>query len=110
MLLMSFVSFGVAVRPKCVALLKYSSTSRHAESSAALPRWHSSTTMRSKKVTRELAVDLLPFLDTSNSLVERQVHLVVLLYLTISDPVHHLAEWGEILLHRLVNENIAISK
>ena len=49
MLETSFVSFGVAVRPIWVAVVKYSSTLRHAASSAALPRWHSSTTIRSKK-------------------------------------------------------------
>ena len=42
------VSFGVAVRPIWVAEEKYSRISRHAESAAALPRWHSSITMRSK--------------------------------------------------------------
>ena len=49
MLETSLVSFGVAVRPIWVAEEKYSSTSRQAASSAALPRWHSSTMMRSKK-------------------------------------------------------------
>src|SRR6185312_628794 len=44
------VSLGVAVRPICVADLKYSRISRQAESSAALPRWHSSITIRSKKL------------------------------------------------------------
>jgi hypothetical protein len=43
------VSFGVAVRPIWVAALKWSRISRQAESSAALPRWHSSMTIRSKK-------------------------------------------------------------
>ena len=43
------VSFGVAVRPICVAPEKWSRISRQAESSAALPRWHSSITIRSKK-------------------------------------------------------------
>ena len=43
------VSFGVAVRPIWVAAEKYSRISRQAESSAALPRWHSSMTIRSKK-------------------------------------------------------------
>jgi len=37
------VSFGVAVRPICVAAEKYSRISRRALSSAALPRWHSGT-------------------------------------------------------------------
>ena len=45
----SSVSFGVAVRPICVADEKYSSTLRQLASSAALPRWHSSTITRSKK-------------------------------------------------------------
>ena len=40
---------GVAVRPICVRAEKYSRISRQAESSAALPRWHSSMTIRSKK-------------------------------------------------------------
>ena len=43
------VSLGVAVRPIWVAAEKYSRISRQAESSAALPRWHSSMTIRSKK-------------------------------------------------------------
>jgi hypothetical protein len=43
------ISFGVAVRPICVAPEKWFRISRHAESSAALPRWHSSITIRSKK-------------------------------------------------------------
>ena len=44
-----FVSFGDAVRPIRVAGEKYSGISRHAKSSAALPRWHSSTAIRPKK-------------------------------------------------------------
>jgi len=44
------VSLGVAVRPICVALEKYSRISRQAESAEALPRWHSSMTIRSKKL------------------------------------------------------------
>ncbi len=43
------VSLSVAVRPIWEARSKYSRISRQAESSAALPRWHSSMTMRSKK-------------------------------------------------------------
>ena len=44
-----FVSFGVAARPIWVAEEKYSSISGHAESSAALPRWHSSIMIGSKE-------------------------------------------------------------
>lgn len=44
-----FVSFGVAVRPIRVAGEGYSGMSHHAESSAALPRWHSSILIGSKK-------------------------------------------------------------
>ena len=38
MLETSLVSLGVAVKPICVAELKYVKTSRHAEASEALPR------------------------------------------------------------------------
>jgi hypothetical protein len=43
------VSLGVAVRPIWVAAPKQLRMSRQAESSAALPGWHSSMLMRSKK-------------------------------------------------------------
>ena len=70
------VSFGVAVMPIWVAAEKYSRISRHAESSAALPRWHSSMTIRSKKSRRELVVELLPFLRAGDRLIEAEVDLV----------------------------------
>ncbi len=70
------VSLGVAVRPIWVAPTKYSRTSRQAESSAALPRWHSSTTIRSKKSRRELLVDVLRSSSVpDDGLVERQIDL-----------------------------------
>ena len=40
---------GVAVMPSWKAGLKYSRISRQLLSSLALPRWHSSTMIRSKK-------------------------------------------------------------
>jgi uncharacterized protein len=61
MLEIYLVSLGVAVMPICVAAGKYSRISRHAESTTALPRWHSSITIRSKN-SRENSVNLLPLL------------------------------------------------
>jgi hypothetical protein len=52
------VSFGVAVMPIWIAPSKKSRISRHALSSKALPRWHSSTTIRSKK-SRETDLNIL---------------------------------------------------
>ena len=70
------VSLGVAVRPIWVAAEKWSRISRQAESSAALPRWHSSITIRSKKSGRELPEQLLPLLGPGDRLVEAEVDLV----------------------------------
>ena len=70
------VSFGVAVRPICVAAEKYSRISRQAESSAALPRWHSSITIRSKKPGENSRIELLPFLRAGDRLIEAEIDLV----------------------------------
>ena len=70
------VSLGVAVRPIWVAAEKYSRISRQAESSAALPRWHSSMTIRSKKPGGELAEELLALLGAGDGLVVAQIDLV----------------------------------
>src|ERR1022692_3775571 len=71
-----FVSFGVAVRPICVAEEKYSRISRHAESSAALPRWHSSITIKSKKPGENFAEQLLVLLRPGDCLIEAKINLV----------------------------------
>jgi hypothetical protein len=71
-----FVSLGVAVRPICVALEKYSRISRHAESSAALPRWHSSTTIRSKKPGENSRYSFCRSSGPGDRLIEPEVDLV----------------------------------
>ncbi len=63
-----------------------------------------------KEIGRKLAIDLLPFFLTGHGLVERKVDLVVFLDLAIGDLVHHLAKWGEVLLHGLIDQDIAVDQ
>src|SRR6185312_15349770 len=70
------VSFGVAVRPIWVAAEKYSRISRHAESSAALPRWHSSMTIRSKNPGENSRNSFLALLRAGNGLIEAEIDFI----------------------------------
>jgi len=69
------VSFGVAVRPICVAPEKWSRISRHAESAAALRRWHSSMTDQIKEAGRKLAIELLAVFRSGDRLIEPEIDL-----------------------------------
>ena len=61
-----------------------------------------------EEIGRKLAIDLLPFLLARDRLVEREVDLVVLPDLAIGHLVHHLAKRGEVLLHGLIDKDVAI--
>ena len=63
--------------------LKYSRMSRQAISSRALPRWHSSTMTRSKKLGSKLPEQALPAFVFGQGLVEGEVHLPALGQLTV---------------------------
>ena len=63
-----------------------------------------------EEIGRELTIDLFPLLTPSYSLIERQIDFVVLLDLAISDLVHHLTKRGEILLHSLVDKDVAVGQ
>src|SRR5262249_42508783 len=126
------VSFGVAVSPICVAEEKYSRISRQAESSAALPRWHSSITIRVEEAGGALAGQLLPLLRAGDRLIEAGIDLVsgVNAALPIDGggevdglPVlaldsvsagrklrHCRAERPEVVHHRLIDQHVAIGE
>ena len=61
-----------------------------------------------EEVGRELPVDLFPFLFPRDRLVKAEVDLVVPLDLAVGDLVHHLAKRCEILLDRLIDEDVAV--
>lgn len=61
-----------------------------------------------EEVGWELAVDLLPLLTASHGLIECQIDFVVLLDLTVGDLVHHFAKGREVLLHGLVDQDVAV--
>ena len=128
-----FVSFGVAVRPIWVAPEKYSRISRQAESSAALPRWHSSMTIRSKKSGRELPEQLLALLRPGDGLVQARdrsrrtcrcgasCRCAVgsstsvpssrsMVFDAGAELRHRRAERPEVVDHRLVDEHVAVGE
>ena len=100
----SFVSFGVAVMPIWTAELKYSRILRHAESSAALPRWHSSTMMRA-----ELPEDLFA-VGADELLIEGEVDLVCRVELAMLNLRDHLAQRLEVAVDGLVDEDVPVGK
>jgi hypothetical protein len=63
-----------------------------------------------EEIGRELLVDLFPFLLAGDCLIQGKVDLVVLLDLAIGDFVHDLAKRSEVLLHGLVDQDVAVGQ
>ena len=79
-------------------------------SSRALPRWHSSTMMRSKKSGRILLEQTRPALILGDGLIDGEIHFAAFDDLAGFDLVARVAEGGEGLVLRVVDQDVAVGE